>query len=59
MIKNKDILALIEKKKHEVRCENCKHCNLGAYHRGKWYCRKISVFKADVDIEKCFEQKGE
>lgn len=59
MIKNKDILELIEKKKHEVRCENCKHCNLGAYHSGKWYCKKISVFKVNADIEKCFELKGE
>ena len=27
--------ALLEKKKQEVSCDNCKHCNLGAYHSGK------------------------
>ena len=56
MIKNKAILELLEKKKHEVSCENCKHCNLGAYHSGKWYCAKVSVF-SNVDIEQCFERK--
>lgn len=45
MIKNKELLEIIEQKKNEVSCENCKHCNLSAYHSGKWYCKKISVFK--------------
>lgn len=36
MIKNKAILEMLEKKKQEVSCENCKHCNLAAYHSGKW-----------------------
>lgn len=57
-IKNKEILVLIEKK-HETSCENCRHCNLRAYYGGKWYCRKISVFQANVDFEKCFERKEE
>ena len=56
MIKNKAILELLEKKKHELSCENCKHCNLGAYHSGKWYCAKVSVF-SNVDLEQCFERK--
>lgn len=56
MIKNKDILAMIEKKKWEISCENCKHCNLGAYHSGKWYCRKRSVFDCPIEIEQCFER---
>ena len=56
MIKNKAILELLEKKKHEVSCENCKHYNLGAYHSGKWYCAKVSVF-SNVDLEQCFERK--
>lgn len=55
MIKNKSILAMLEKKKQEVSCENCKHCNLGAYHSGKWYCNKISVFRVPVDIKQCFD----
>ena len=28
MIKNKEILELIEKKKQETSCDNCKHCDL-------------------------------
>lgn len=55
MIKNKELLEMIKKKKQEVSCDNCKHCNLGAYHSGKWYCNKRSVF--DVDIKECFERK--
>lgn len=57
MIKNKAILEMLEKKKQEVSCENCKHCNLGAYNSGKWYCSKISVFKENVDINECFERR--
>lgn len=57
MIKNKAILEMLEKKKQEVSCDNCKHCNLSAYHSGKWYCKKISVFKCNVDINECFERK--
>ena len=58
MIKNKAILETLERKKQEVSCDNCKHCNLGAYHSGKWYCRKRSVFDDDeAGIEKCFERK--
>jgi hypothetical protein len=34
MIKNKELLALIEEKKNQLNCENCKHCNTGAYQRG-------------------------
>lgn len=55
MIKNKELLEIIERKKNEVSCENCKHCNL-AYHSGKWYCKKISVFPGII-IEECFERK--
>lgn len=55
MIKNKEILDLLEKKKQEVSCDNCKYCNLNAYHKGKWYCSKHSVFDCPVDIEECFE----
>lgn len=56
MIKNKSILDMLEKKKQEVSCANCKHCNLGAYHNGKWYCNKTSVFDVRVDIGQCFEK---
>lgn len=56
MIKNKEILEIIEKKKREVSCENCKNCDLNAYHSGKWYCKKNSVFSESADIEKCFER---
>lgn len=57
MIKNKEILKLIERKKKEVTCENCKHCHQGAYHSGKYYCKKHSVFDCPVDISECFERK--
>ena len=57
MIKNKELLEIIERKKNEVSCENCKHCNLSAHHSGKWYCKKISVFKPGIVIEECFERK--
>ena len=56
MIKNKELLKIIEHKKNEVSCENCKHCNL-AYHSGKWYCKKISVFKPSIVTEECFERR--
>jgi hypothetical protein len=58
MIRNKELLALIEEKKNKSSCENCKHCNKGAYHSGKWYCKnpKVSVMKSPVNIEKCFER---
>lgn len=56
MIKNKAILEMLEKKQ-EVSCENCKHCNLAAYHSGKWYCSKTSVFNTDVVLEQCFEKR--
>ncbi len=59
MIKNKTILEMIEKKKQEVACSNCKHCNLNAYHSGKWYCRKLSVFDSTSNIEECFERRYE
>lgn len=57
MIKNKSILEMLEKKKQEVSCDNCKHCNLGAYHSGKWYCSKRSVFDCPVAVEECFERR--
>ena len=57
MIKNKAILEMLEKKKQEMSCDNCKHCNLGAYHSGKWYCNKRSVFDVVTDIKECFERK--
>lgn len=58
MIKNKELLALIQEKKNRVDCENCKYCHLGAFHSGKWYCKnpKISVMNPPTDIEKCFER---
>lgn len=55
MIRNKELLELLEKKKQEVSCDNCKYCDLKAYHNGKWYCSKHSVFDCPVDIEECFE----
>lgn len=57
MIKNKELLALIEEKRNKVDCENCKHCNKNAYHTGQWYCNNpnVSVMDLPVDIEKCFE----
>lgn len=55
MIKNKELLALIEKKKNEVSCENCTYCNLNAFHRGQWYCKNEDIHVGvSVDIEKCF-----
>lgn len=55
MTKNKEILDLLDKKKQEVSCDNCKCCDLNAFHRGQWYCRKLSVFSFPADIEECFE----
>ena len=42
-----------------AECTECKHCNLGAYHSGKWYCRspKVSVFNLPIKIEECYEPK--
>ena len=57
LIKNKEILNLLEKKKKEISCDNCKYCNLNAFHRGQWYCRKQSIFPLPVKIEECFENK--
>lgn len=57
MIKNKELLEIIEQKKNEVSCENCKHCNLGAYHVEKWYCKNRSADEVQRDIEECFERK--
>ncbi len=57
MIKNKAILEEIERKKNEVSCQNCVHCHLGAYHSGRWYCKKRSVFDGTTDLEECFERK--
>lgn len=56
MIKNKELLELIEKKKNEVSCENCIYCNLNAFHRGQWYCNNADVHVGvSVDIEECFQ----
>ena len=57
MIKNKAIMEMLEKKKQEVSCDNCKHCNLGTYHSGKWYCNKQSVLGCQTDLEECFERR--
>ena len=57
MIKNKAILEEIERKKNRVSCDNCKHCNLGAYHSGKWYCKKRSIFDGAINEKECFERK--
>lgn len=57
MIKNKELLKMIEEKKNKVSCENCKNCNLNAYHSGKWYCNKISVFNNNIDIKECFTER--
>lgn len=58
MIKNKELLELIEKKKNEVSCENCIYCNLNAFHRGQWYCNNADVHVGvSVDIEKCFQRR--
>ncbi len=41
------------------KCTTCKHCNLGKYHAGKWYCNSpgVSIFSIPVDMNRCFEQK--
>ena len=58
-MKNKELLELIREKAAQIACENCKYCNLGAYHRGKWYCEnpEISIFDVPVEIEQCFVSK--
>lgn len=43
MIKNKELLDIIKSKKNEASCENCKHCNLNSYHRGKSNVRQTIV----------------
>lgn len=58
VIKNKEILELLEKKKQEPSCDNCKYCDLNAYHNGKWYCSKRSIFDCPVDVLKCFELRN-
>ena len=62
-MKNKELLELIREKAAQIACENCKYCNLGAYHRGKWYCGNPDISISDVpeEIEQCFvpkEKKG-
>lgn len=58
MIKNKELLELIKKKKSEVSCENCIYCNLNAFNRGKWYCKNLNVqVGVSIDIEKCFQRR--
>lgn len=57
MIKNKELLEIIERKKKEVSCDNCRFCDLGAYHKGQWYCNKHSVFTKPEDTMECFERK--
>lgn len=57
MIKNKELLELIEQKKQEVSCDNCRYCNLNAYHSGGWYCTKNSVFDVIENIDECFEKR--
>ena len=59
MIKNKEILAIIARKKNEVSCHNCVHCDVGALHSGKWYCTNRSVFDRIIDLSECFERKEE
>ena len=59
MIKNKELLELIEKKKNEVSCENCTYCNLNEFHRGQWYCNNPNTHVGvSVDIEKCFQRRN-
>ncbi|WP_281550189.1 hypothetical protein [Murimonas intestini] len=58
MIKNKELLDLVRQKKDEISCDNCKQCNLNAFHMGKWYCSKHSVLDCPVDVTKCFESKN-
>lgn len=41
MIKNKEILDLLEKKKQETSCDNCKFCDLNAFHRGAVVLSKV------------------
>lgn len=58
MIKNKELLEIIERNKNEISCDNCTYCNLGAFHRGKWYCNNPDVkVGTSVDINKCFKRK--
>lgn len=59
MIKNKELLELIEQKKKQESCDNCKWCNLKAFYNGKWYCKnpKIGVFNLPVDIKECFDRR--
>lgn len=57
MIKNKELLEIIERKKKEVSCENCRFCDLRAYHEGQWYCNKHSVFTKPEDTMECFERR--
>lgn len=58
MIKNKELLEIIERKKNEVSCENCAHYNLNAFRRGKSYCNNPNVHVGvSVDIEKCFQRR--
>lgn len=59
MIKNKELLEIIERKKKEISCENCRFCDLKAFHSGKWYCKKHSVFTMPEDTMECFERKLE
>lgn len=40
MIKNKELLEIIKQKKNEVSCENCKNCNLRAYHVGNGIAKR-------------------
>ena len=58
MIKNEELLELIEQKKKELSCDNCRHCDLNAYYRGKWYCSEHSVFDDLSDMTNCFEPKN-
>lgn len=58
MIKNKELLEIIERKKNEISCENCAYCNLNAFHGGKWYCSNPNVHVGvSVDMEKCFQRR--
>ncbi len=56
-MKNKGLLEIIEKIEkipQEASCDNCKYCDLNAYHSGRWYCRRRSVLGESV---KCPLQK--
>lgn len=58
MIKNRELLEIIKKKKNEMLCENCDYCNLNAFHSGKWYCKNPNVrVGVAVDIKKCFRRE--